>query len=287
MKRNILAACFILMALIAAGCGSSSSSSTSSTPVYTVAYVPGTGMNAPVQGKTTFQLMITKQSDGSAATGLTPTVSLLMHMENGMNHATPIDSVKESMATPGAYDCSVYYLMASGPGMGTWEMKVTVAGETTTFNPDVAMAMGTETVKATLYGPDDIVSGMSGTSYNKYYLFRDGMISAAMPSLKLFISHSESSLMEFKSASAGSVMSSPTGTITQMSVEASSDGGTTWISGTDNANGHWSVPGLTGLVSGQSTTILVKMSVNSQDKTTDGKTPSGTNEYASFSVTPQ
>jgi hypothetical protein len=273
-----------VIVLFVSGCGKSSSDSV--TPVYKVEYLPGTGMNAPIQGKTAFQLKITKQSDGSAATGLAPSLTLTMTMTNGDKHSTPADPVKES-ATRGFYDCTVYYLMASGPTMGTWEMKVTVAGETTIINPDVAMAMGNDTVRATLYGVDDIVSGMSGTTYNKYYIFRDGMTSQAMPTLNLYISHAEDMMMDFKAASVGSVLSSPTDTVTTMTIQASLDGGSTWIAGTDNANGHWSVPGLTGLVTGQTSTIYVKLNVNGQDKTTDGNTASGSNSYATFVVIPQ
>ncbi len=267
----------------AAACGSSSSSNTAPS-VYNVQYIPGTGMNAPTQGKTTFQLKITKNSDGSAATGLNPTLAMTMHMVNGSSHSTPADIVSESTTTPGTYNCTVYYLMASGPTMGTWEMKVTAGGETTTFNPDVAMAMGSDTIRATLYGSDDMVTGMSGTSYNKYYMFRDGPLSASTPTLKLYISHGENMMMDFKAVSAGSVLSS--GTVTAMTVQASSDGGSTWHNATDNANGHWSVSGFTNLVSSQTNTIYVKLNVNTEDKTTDGNAMSGSNDYATFAVTP-
>ncbi len=274
-----------LIMTLAVACGSSSSSdSPSSVPIYKVEYIPGTGMNAPTVGKTTFQLKITKNSDGSAATGLTPALAMTMHMTNGESHATPADIVSESTTTPGMYNCTVYYLMASGPTMGTWEMKVTVDGETATFNPDVAMAMGSDTVRTTLYGSDDVMSGMSGT--NKYYIFRDGPLSAMTPTLKLYITHSENMMMDFKAASVGSVLSSPTGTVTTMTVQASSDGGSTWLTATDNANGHWSISGFTNIVSAQTNTICVKLNVNTEDKTTDGNPMSGTNDYATFLITP-
>jgi hypothetical protein len=285
IKRLLLAMLLMVLLALLGACGTSSSDTATASPVYKVEYLPGTGMNAPVQGKTVFQLKITKQSDGSAATGLNPSLTLVMHMINGDSHATPVDSVKES-GTPGTYDCTVYYLMASGPTMGTWDMNFTVGGETTIFHPDVAMAMGSETVRTTLYGSDDIVTALSGTTYNKYYIFRDGMISAAMPTLKLFLSHSENMMMNFKSVSVGSVLSNPTGTVTSMTVQASPDGGSTWVAGVDDANGHWSITGLMGLVSGQTSTIYVKVTVNGQDKTTDGAAPSSTNAYATFLVTP-
>jgi len=269
----------VCIAMIMASCGKSDDSGATST-VYTVAYVPGTDMNAPVQGKTTFQLAITKTIDGSPATGLTPRVSFLMNMNNRMQHSTPADLVSESTTTPGTYNCTAYYLMASGPTMGTWTMNVNVAGEIHTFNPNVAMAMGSDTVVKSLYGTDDIATGMSSTNY--YYVFRDGMLSASMPTLKLYISHGENMRMSFVPASAGSVLTSPTYTISTMSVQASLNGGTTWTTGTDNTKGHWSISGLMGLASGVTSTIQVKVTVNGQVKTADGTT-----DYATFIVTPQ
>lgn len=280
IRSNTIAV--LLLALVSAfvpACGSSSSSTTASS-TYKVEYLPGTGMNAPVQGKTTFQIRIMKQSDGSVASGLHPTLSFVMHMSPTDSHATPADTVKES-STPGTYDCTAYYLMG-----GTWEMTVTVGGETTTFNPNVGMVMaGSDTVRATLYGADDLVTG---TTYNKYYLFRDGPVSAATPTLKLYISHGENMMMDFKAVSAGSVLSS--GTITYMIVTASTDStfpatpGVT-VTGTDKGTGHWELPGLSSLSSSGIYPVYVKLEVNGEDKTTNGSAASGINSYATFTVT--
>jgi hypothetical protein len=46
------------------------------------------------------------------------------------------------------------------------------------------------------------------------------------------------------------------------------------------------MPGLTGLVSGQTNTIYVRVNVNGEDKTTDGNAASGANAYAAFAVMP-
>ncbi len=285
--------CLLLIALLA-GCGgggSSASSASVASSTYLVEYIPGTGADAPVQGKSAIQLRITKRSNGSAATGLNPSLSMIMHMMNGVNHATPLDLVSESTTTPGTYDCTAYFLMASKDGMGntmgTWDLNVTVAGETTMFNPDVVMPMGSDTVRTTLYGADDIISGPSSTSYNKYYIFRDGPISASTPTFSIYISHSENMIMNFKAVSAGSILSEPTGTVTSMVVSAATD--TSFASpGTsfDNGNGHWVVSGLSGLSSGVTSTIYVKLQVNGQDKTTNGSAASGSNAYAAFAVTP-
>jgi hypothetical protein len=265
-------------------------SRTAFTSTYKVEYVPG--MMAAVQGKTTFTIKITKLSDSSPAQGLTLSLMPMMHMLT-MNHSTPLDNIVDN--GNGTYSCTIYYLMAStmnGMPMGYWELKVMIGsgmtGEAVTFYPYVGMAMGSDTVRVTLYGPDDIVSGMSGTQYNKYYLFRNGSVTAAASTLKLFISHGEDMNMNFVPVSSGSVLSSPTGTVTAMTVQASLDSSfSSPLTAVDNGNGNWSVPGLTGLVSAQTTTIYVKLNVNSQDKTTNGAAASGTNAYATFVVTPQ
>lgn len=258
------------------------------TNTYRVQYLPG--MMAATQGKSSFKIKITKRSDGSPATGLTISLMPMMHMAS-MGHATPVDAVTEEAST-GIYDCTVYYLMASGPGIGFWDLKVMISSgmgmgmsETATFYPVVGMAMGTDTVRATLYGADDVVSSMSGTQYNKYYLFSDGPITAAAPTVDLFITHAEMMNMSYKLVSPGAVLSSPTGTVTTMTVQASLDN-STWLTATNSATGHWSVSGLTGLVSGQTTTVYIQLNVNGQDKTTNGNAASGNNS-AMFIVTPQ
>ncbi len=259
------------------------------TSTYRVEYVPG--MMAAAQGKTSFKIKVTKRSDGSAATGLSLSLMPMMHMA-AMRHATPFDAVTES-ATPGTYTCTVYYLMASGPGMGYWELKVMISngmgmGESATFFPAVGMAMGTDTIRTTLKGQSDIITSMTGTEKRSYYLFNDGPLSSPTASFKLFIAAKES-MMSYPVVSVGAVLSSPTGTVTSMSVQASSDGGTTWIAATDNTKGHWSVSGFSNLVSNTTATIQVKLVVNGEDKTTNGlaSNPTGTNGYATFLVKTQ
>lgn len=290
-----LAMLLVCMTLMIASCGKSHDSSTPAA-VYKVEYVSGTGMNAPQQGKTTFQLNITKTSDNSPAAGLTPTLSFTMHMTNGDTHTTPADLVSESTTTPGLYNCTAYYLMASGATMGTWDMSVTVGGETTTFHPDVAMAMGTTTVRATLKGvTDKVLSSSTGTAAENrtYYLFNDGLTSAmGSYTFKLFIAAKES-MMSMPAIGNGSTLHNETNsawTISSMTVDASTDK-TTWLPATAGTiSGHWTIESLSGLISGQTGTIYVRMSVNSEFKTSDGKDlvslPTGTNGYATFTVTP-
>ncbi len=256
---------------------------------YLVEYI--TGMMPAAEGKTEFTLRIAKRSDGSLVTGLTSTglsIKPMMYMikPTGVDsHSTPVDSIVDN--GDGTYSCAVYYLMPTMSGY--WELKVNIGSEAAVFYPYVNMAMGTDTIKAKLYGADDVVSSMSGTQYNRYYLFSDGPVSAATSTFSLFIAHGEDMNMNFKPAYVGATMSSPTGLVTSMTVTASQDTAFTIpLSAVHSGNGHWTVSGLIGLMSSKTTTIYVKMALNGQDKTIDGmvSSPTSTN-YATFFVTPQ
>jgi hypothetical protein len=260
------------------------------TNTYRVEYIPG--MMGASTGKTMFKIRITERTSGNPVTGLVGTNGLTlmarMHMST-MSHGTPVDVITEDVAHPGTYNCTIYYLMASGPAMGFWELKVMIGmTEAATFYPKVGMAMGVDTIVQRLYGPADIVvSGMSGTQYTKYVLFRNGTVAAATGTLNLLIAHAENMMMKFVPASVGSVLVSPTGTVTSMVVTAATDTAfTSPISGVDGGNGHWSLA-VGGLSTGTTATIYIKMNVNGEDKTTNGAAAAGINAYTSFVVTPQ
>ena len=270
--------------------------------LYKVEYVPGTGMSAPTEGKTKFQLALTKTSDGTPATGLTPTLSFLMTMTDGTQHATPIDLVSESTTTPGTYDCTVYYLMASkmnGTSMGTWEMTVTVNNETTTFTPDVAMSMKGDTVKATLKGQLDIISSATGTEKRSYYIFNDGLTSGmtmGSGSLNLFLATKESTTSFpalVSKAISTTTLHDESGTAwiaDPVTVEGSLNG-TMWTTGTNTKGGHWSISLMSGITSSVTNTIYVRLNVGKdsstpEQKTTDGKAVSSSNAYQTILVTP-
>ncbi len=282
-KSSILILAVIAVMTLAVACGKSSSDTTT-TAVYKVEYIPGTGLNASAEseGKTTFQLKITKNSDGSAATGLAGSIKLnpMMDMGSGMMHSAPVDIVSESTTTAGTYDCTIYYLMG-----GTWQLDVTIGSETSTLSPSVAMAMaGGDTTKKSLYGPSDIVSGMSGTQYNYYFIFNDDTVSAATPTFELYITQTKDNKMTFNPVS---MISSPTGTVASAVVSASTDStfATGTVTGTDDGNGHWYLSGISDLSTAGTHTVYVKLQVNGEDKTTNGTAPSGTNAYAAFKVT--
>lgn len=254
---------------------------------YRVEYIPG--MMAATQGKTSFKVRITYRSDDSPATGLTVSLMPMMHMAT-MMHSTPVDSTITDNGD-GTYSCTVYYLMASGAGMGYWELKVMVDMESATFYPAVRMAMGSTTVRATLKGQSDLIlSSPTGTATEArtYYLFNDGLTGmTGNHTFKLFIAAKES-MMSYPAVSAGTTLhneQSNAWTVNPMTVEASTDG-STWTAGTDNSGGHWIIPDISGLTSGSTGTVYVRMAVNSEQKTTNGSAPSGANGYATFTVTP-
>lgn len=254
---------------------------------YKVEYLPG--MMPAVQGKTSFRIRVTNRSDGTPATGLSLSLVPKMYMA-AMSHVTPVGAVIDN--GDGTYSCTVYYLMASGPGMGYWELKVQIGGmggETAVFHPAVGMAMVANTVRTTLKGQSDIISSMTGTEKRSYYLFRDGLSgTTGNHTFDIFVAAKES-MMSYPAVSGGSILTSPTGTWAvnpaTTSLTASTDL-SSWVTGTDNGGGRWTVPGLTGLVTGTTGTIYIKLNVNTEDKTTDGNAASGANAYSTFKVLP-
>lgn len=263
--------------------GAPSFAKTALTANYKVEYIPGS--MAAAQGKTTFKIKLSNRSDSSAATGKTITLIPKMYMA-GHSHGSPVGTVIET-ATAGTYDCTIYYLMASGPGMGIWELKVMIGMETAIFYPPVAMSMGT-TTRAILKGQSDLIASMMGMGTKRTYsLFNDGSTFGMSSTLKLFIAAvDDAMMMMFPAVSNGSSLHDSMGvawTVAGMTVEASTDNGSSWNSLTDDGGGHWSVSGLSGLGSGG--TIKLRLILNSEQKTTDGLAVSaGANDAATFTV---
>ena len=157
-------------------------------------------------------------------------------------------------------------------------------GRDTVFNPTVAMAMGS-TARTTLKGVNDKIRSMSGgmtSSSRTYYLFNDG---SAGSTVKLFIATADDSMMmKFPAVSVGSTlhdMNNAAVPVSSMKVEVSTDKAS-WSSATDNGNGHWSAAGLIGL--GATGHAYVRVTVNGEQKTTDGTALSASNGYADFTV---
>jgi hypothetical protein len=278
----------LALSVFIASCGSSGGSGASG---YNVTITePATGF---VTGKSEFQIAVTKKSDGSPATGLASQIVLypLMHMST-MNHSSPVpaDAVTES-STPGVYDCTVFFLMATMSATEYWDLQVTLSGETATFNPNVGMAMGSDTVRATLKNNSDMIMSMDGAmSARSYYLFKDdATVGTHGGEFTIFLATQQEGLMMMPPVVAGMSMMDMNNqnvqmTVTSLDLSASIDG-TTWEAMTCDANARCSVH-IHELVAGTASTVYVKMNINGNDYTTDGSAVSSTNGYATFTVTP-
>jgi hypothetical protein len=283
-RHTAAAALTLLLSLTA--CGSTTTeyvAVTAPASTYLVEYVPG--MMDAAMGKTTFQLRVRTRADYAPAAGLAISLKPLMTMPT-YSHSAPADVVTES-STPGTYDCAVYYQMASGPGMGYWELTATIGIEDAVFNPSVSMAMGTDSTKVNLWGVNDV--GATSMATTKYVIFKDGPLTAADGSLKLYVSRAENMMMDFKPIYVGSILAAPTGAVTSVTLTASADTAfTTPLPAIHSANGHWSVDiSSLGLAAGTQATIYLKLQVNGEEKTTDGLVVSATNASVPFKATPQ
>ena len=248
---------------------------------YRVEYLPGAMPAA--QGKTSFRIKLTNLATGTPAPGKSVSLMPVMHMAT-MTHSAPVGQVVDN--GDGTYSCTVYYLMASGSGMGVWELKVNIGAETAAFYPSVAMAMGS-TTRATLRGISDKIPAMAGgmASSRTWYLFNDGLSGTGPYSFTIFLAALDNAMLTaYPAVSVGTVLhdqNSTAWTASSVTVEASTDK-TTWVAATDNGNGRWSAAGLTGLGSGGH--IYVRVTVNGEQKTTDGASLSATNGAADFTI---
>ncbi len=257
---------------------------------YKTEYVPGS--MAAMEGKSTFQLHITNRSDGTNVTGATIMLMPMMHMST-MTHSSPVPVAAVSEDGNGLYTATAYYLMAStmmdGTSMGFWDLGITANGESAHFYPSVMMAMG-DTVKTRLKGQTDkIVDMMSMSVSRDYNIFKDKlMASSGAYNFTVFIAAKES-MMSFPALIDGDTLTSGMGgtslPVTSILVEFSIDDGANWTTAVDGTNGTWAATGLA-LTAGQENQIRVRLTVNGEVKTTDGLAADGSNDYASFTVTP-
>lgn len=261
-------------------------SKTALTASYKVEYLPGAAV--PAQGKSTFRIKLTDRVSGAAVSGKTVTLLPYMHMAT-KSHSTPMDAVVDN--GDGTYSCTIYYLMPTvmnGIPMGFWELKVTIGSETAIFYPTVAMSTGT-TSRVTLRGVNDTISVGGMTEKRAYNIFFDGLSAGTggTYTYNVFVSAKES-MVSWPGVSMGTQLHDQAGaawSITAMTVQGSTDG-TTWLTATDNGSGHWSIAGLTGFTAGTSGTLYLKMTINNEQKTTDGTALGTTNGAAAFTVVP-
>jgi hypothetical protein len=268
------------------------------TDSYRAEYIPGT-MGA-MEGKTQFTLSVTDRGTGDPVPGLDimlmPMMNMAMHQ-----HSTPVDSITDN--GDGTYSASVYYLMASsmmnGMSMGYWQLTAKlggVNGEPAVFYPKVMMNMGSDSVQARLKGQDDLIPGMGmGDTVmpenRTYYLFNNGISGSTDDhTFHLFIAAKES-MMSYPAIETGLTLNAGDVdyelVIASVMVQVSSDA-STWVDATEEGNGHWSAAAISGLTDNVQGILYVKLSVNGEQKTTDGNAPAGdgSNDYAMFSLTP-
>lgn len=286
IKSYSLALLLASMTLLITAC-SGGSSAPAALPTYKVEYVAGTP-SSPTVGKTTFQLKISYVSDGSAATGKNVSLVPMMYMPT-MTHSTPVDVVTES-STPGTYDCTIYYIMASSDE-DHWELEVMISGEAAaTLSPTVGGGM-ISIPKLKGQSPDDVIKtmmgGMSTTEPRTYYLLKDGPTTTT--SISLFIAAQENNKMSFSRVYSGATFTNASGDpwpITDVTVEAATDPLGSWQTGTNGGTGgHWTLP--TTLSSGGTGTVYVRLFVNTVQKSTDSLAtgPTDSNGYQTLVVT--
>ena len=68
-------------------------------------------------------------------------------------------------------------------------------------------------------------------------------------------------------------------------MEFSTDG-SNWSAMNDEGDGYWNVSGVSGLTDTQENTFYVRLTVNGEQKTTNGSSPAGdgSNDYATFTL---
>lgn len=262
---------------------------------YTLKYASaGDGLRV---GRGAFQLQI--EHKGAPATGLGSSLSLrpVMTMPNMAHGApVPIDAVRES-ATPGTYDCTLFFPMASvdasGSPVGEWSVKVASgAGELGSITVPVRPALGVDTTHVMLKNAADKVQTMGSAMPRSYPLFRDGLALEADGrwAFRVFVASIQEGNMVWPPVKPGLVLVDAAGkpqfTIQTVALEASSDG-VTWSPMPCDSASRCEAK-LTGLARGVVGKVHVKLTINGLPYTSDGMPPDDgkNNGFAIFAVTP-
>jgi hypothetical protein len=248
-------------------------------------------------GKSQLQIELTESPAGTPATGLASAMKLapLMTMSM-MKHGAPVpvDAVTES-ATPGTYDCTLFFPMASvdasGDPQGSWSLDVGVGDELAgSFDLTVPPAAGPDTTHVTLKNAADAIGSDGMSKPRNWFLFRDSLVAAgAGHTFSVFVATVQEGMMVWPPVTVGLELVDSTGaeqlTVQSLEVSASTDGND-WVPLTCDAKARCS-GALEGLKSGASGEIRVKLAVNGTDYTTDGSPPDTNkqNAFATFTVT--
>ncbi|MCK4709485.1 MAG: hypothetical protein KAU21_12775, partial [Gammaproteobacteria bacterium] len=142
-----------------------------------------------------------------------------------------------------------------------------------------------------LLGQADMIEGMMMAENRKYFLFKQSLSGMTdNHSFSLFLAARES-MMSHAAVYQDAILNQGDInyelTVSSISVEVSTDA-TIWVSAIGTGDGYFSVSGLSGLTNDVEGTIYVRLTVNTEQKTTDGLQPAGngTNDYGVFTVTP-
>lgn len=286
-RRFFRALGFVSLALLLlAGCGggeevlNSNSGVPGVTATYSVQITEGSTTLNPgetvsgMEGKTVHTVTVTEVATGNPVPGLN--VSLYGEMDmTTMVHSTPAAPAVDN--GDGTYTCAVYYLMPSM--MGSWSLDVTAGGETSRFNVQVAMAMG-DTKKQVAKNAGDTFDMMGTPTVRNYYLFNEGVTAT---SFRIFTATREM-MKSHPAVYPGKTLNMGVFTISSMTVEVSSDGGTTWttMSEAPAGSGTWEATGLN-LSSGSAATLEVRLAINGNAYVDNGNPATGSNP--TFSVT--
>jgi len=267
--------------------------SISLTDSYSVRYV--SDLSSISEGKSTFTLEITDRVSGNTVSGLNVAVMPMMAMVAGHMHDAPVTAVTDN--GDGTYEATVYYLMPSsmmdGTKMGDWTLKVMIGGkggEEATFAPDVNMAMG-DSVKATLLGQSDMIMGMMAAEYRRYFAFKNSLMGTTGDHSFSFFLAARESMMSHVAVYENVTLNVGDMTyeylVSPIVVEVSTDG-TNWTAAMSSGDGNYMVSGLTGLTDSVEGHIYVRLTIQGEQKTTNGSAPAGdgSNDYGTFIVTP-
>ena len=143
------------------------------TSTYRVEYVPPTV--GEFVSADTFQLKITKRSDGSAAIGLASSIVINPYMIMGaMGGGGNWPGAITETATHGTYTGTVHYSMETYWGLDMyWKLYIFIGSETAFFYPNVAIfANMSDSVSVSFYGSSDLTTG---TSKRRYKIWREAL----------------------------------------------------------------------------------------------------------------
>jgi hypothetical protein len=145
------------------------------TPTYRVEYVPPA--NGELVSADTFQLKISKRSDGTAATGLAESIVINPYMVMGaMGMGSHWPNVITETATPGVYSGTAHYSMETYWGLDMyWKLNVFIGTETAAFYPNISAFKNMDTVSVSYYSSSDKTT-TTGTTLRAYRLWRESLI---------------------------------------------------------------------------------------------------------------